>query len=319
MNTAYIKRKKVGEGTYAVIFLADEVETPVNKFMIEENEDHIFVKKVAIKRIKITEYAEGLEISAIREIKALKKVKHENVLQLYNIFMYKNQLNLVLEYAITNLEVIINNKKIIIMPSDIKAWMLMILKGLYACHRKFIVHRDIKPNNILVCSDGTLKLADFGLSRDIDRLEMTSNVVTRWYRAPELFFGSKYYTFAVDIWAVGCVFAELFLRTPYFPGDSDFKQLDVIFKALGTPTEKDWPNHTKLPSYVKYQEYPAYPINSLFSAASDDAIDLLEKMLKYDPTKRITTLNSLKHMYFKNLPRPSLTEKLPFYVEDYTD
>ncbi|KAM0675558.1 TFIIH complex serine/threonine-protein kinase subunit kin28 [Gurleya vavrai] len=315
MNVGYVQGRKLGEGTYAVIYLADEVETESKKHIVQPEEAIIYKRKVAIKRIKITEHSQGLEISAIREIKALKKINNENVITLHNVFIYKNTLNLVLEYVQSNLEIIIQNKKIIIMPEDIKAWMLMILKGLYACHRKFIAHRDIKPNNILVCSDGTLKIADFGLARSIDQCEMESNVVTRWYRAPELLFGCKLYTFAVDIWAVGCVFAELFLRTPYFPAEDDFKQLDCIFRALGTPTNSDWPGHKKLPNYVEYPNYPKQPKEKLFSAVSSDALSFMENMLKYDPAKRLTTLNCIKHDYFKNLPRPTEKEKLPFYFE----
>lgn len=315
MNKGYIRNQKLGEGTYATIYFADEVETLGNSKILEKDEEHVFIKKVALKMIKKTEYAQGMEISAIREIKTLKKINSPYVIEIHDAFLYKDSTCLVIEYIETNLEEIIKNKKIIIMPSDIKAWILMILKGLFACHKKFIVHRDIKPNNILIKMDGTLKIADFGLAREIDGNEMTSNVVTRWYRAPELLMGCKLYTFAVDIWSLGCVFAELFLRTPYFPADNDFSQLETIFKALGTPTDKEWPNMTKLPNYVKYPIYQATPMKNLFTGASEDAINLLEKMLIYDPVKRITVLNALKHNYFINKPRPTKQEKLPFYCD----
>lgn len=313
MNTNYIKKEKLGEGTYATIHMADEVESLSKKKFLDESEEYVYKRCVALKRIKLTEYSQGIEISAIREIKALKQIKNKHVIDLYDVFLYNKNIHLVLEYIHTDLEAIIQNKQIIIMPADIKAWLLMTLKGLYACHRKFIIHRDIKPNNILINNKGIVKIADFGLARGIDVIPMTNNVVTRWYRAPELLFGSKHYSFSVDMWAIGCVFAELFLRTPFFASDNDFQHVELVFKALGTPTEKEWKNHTTLPNYVKYPIYNKMPFKTIFTAASDDAIELLEKMLVFDPTKRITCLNAIKHDYFKNLPKPTECNKLPYY------
>jgi cyclin-dependent kinase 7 len=120
---------------------------------------------------------------------------------------------------------------------------------------------------------------------------MTSQVVTRWYRAPELLFGARLYTGAVDIWACGCILAELMLRTPYLPGDSDMGQLNTIFRALGTPTEEEWPGVSSLPDYVKFTQYPRTPFKQLFTAASNDALDLLAKMLAFDPAKRASARN----------------------------
>jgi cyclin-dependent kinase 7 len=269
------------------------------------------VRRVALKKIKISTQGEGVEMSALREIKSLKKISSRYVVKMHECFIQNGSVNIVLEYLESDLEQVIKNKEIIIMPGDIKAWLLMILKGLYACHRKFVIHRDVKPNNILIDANGVAKLADFGLAREIGNNDMTYQVVTRWYRAPELLFGYLLFTFAIDIWALGCVFAELFLRTPYFPADDDFKQLDLIFRALGTPSEKEWPDISSLPLYVKYPWYPRTSLKSLFTGASDDAIDLLGKMLTYDPLRRITCLNALKHSYFTNLPRPTRNEKLP--------
>ena len=146
---------------------------------------------------------------------------------------------------------------------------------------------------MLIDSKGVLKIADFGLARDygMPNVAMTSQVVTRWYRPPELLFGAKYYTAAVDIWSAGCIFAELMLRTPYLPGDSDMGQLNTIFRALGTPTMEDWPGMTFLPDYMKFPVYMKPPLKQLFSAATDDALSLLQKMLIFDPSKRITTID----------------------------
>ncbi|TBU02120.1 serine/threonine kinase [Hamiltosporidium magnivora] len=313
MAIGYIKRKKLGEGTYATIYLADEIETEDSSKIYYSPTCTIKpIRKVAIKKIKRSDMIKGLDLSAIREIKSLRKIDSRYVIKILNVFYFSKTLNLVLEYVESNLEIIIKDRSIIIMPEDIKAWSYMILRGLFACHSKFILHRDIKPNNILITVTGIVKLADFGLSRSISTQSMTPQAITRWYRPPELLLGSKLYSFGVDMWSFGCVFAELFLRTPYFPGDDDIKQLDTIFKALGTPSEKDWPSLTLLPNFIKFPIYQRHPLKNLFSAVSDDALDLLSKLLTYDPSKRITCLNALKHPYFINLPRPTIPEKLPF-------
>merc|ERR1711920_405776 len=142
---------------------------------------------------------------------------------------------------------------------------------------------------------------------------MTSMVVTIWYRAPELLFGAKEYGSAVDVWSVGCIFAELLLRAPIFPGLSELDQLGKIFHALGTPTEEDWPDIKTLPNYVEFTPYKAPPLRqTLFQAVKDDqALDLLEQMLAFDPNKRPSCTEALKHPYFQNDPKPTPPENLP--------
>jgi cyclin-dependent kinase 7 len=142
----------------------------------------------------------------------------------------------------------------------------------------------------------------------------------RWYRSPELLLGARAYGYGVDIWALGCIFAELMLRTPYLAAETDIGQLQTIFRALGTPTEETWPvifiNVTEkglssLPDYHDFPKYTRTSLKSLFTAASDDTLDLLEKMLEYDPLRRVTTEEGLQHAYFKTSPRPTPCEKLP--------
>ncbi|KLO17973.1 CMGC/CDK/CDK7 protein kinase [Schizopora paradoxa] len=292
------KDKKVGEGMYAVVYQGHEAETG---------------KRVAIKKIKVGQFKDGLDMSAIREVKFLRELKHQNVIELFDVFSSKTNLNLVLEFLDADLELIIKDRAIVFLPADIKSWMAMTLRGLEFCHRNWVLHRDLKPNNLLIASDGQLKIADFGLARDFadPGYKMTCQVITRWYRPPELLFGCRYYNTAVDMWSVGCIFAELMLRIPYLPGESDMDQLKTTFRALGTPTEEDWPGHTKLPDYVPVGQFPKPPLRDLFTAATADALNLLGKCLIYEPRKRISAKDALSHPYFFALPNPTHPSKLP--------
>lgn len=148
------------------------------------------------------------------------------------------------------------------------------------------------------------ELADAGM-------RMTSVVVTLWYRAPELLFGAKHYSFGVDMWSVGCIFAELLLRVPFLPGASDIEQITTTFRALGTPAEKDWPGHKTLPNYVPLEQFPRPPLNRTFPAASSDTLDLLGKLLLFDPAKRASAHEALHHAYFRNMPVPTFHTNLP--------
>ncbi|PJF19209.1 Serine/threonine-protein kinase [Paramicrosporidium saccamoebae] len=294
----YVKERKVGEGTYAVVYEGRDTQTG---------------RRVALKKIKMTSQGSGLDISAIRELKYLYELHHPNIAKMVDAFTFKKNLNLVLEFYDADLEMMIKDRDLAFTPSDVKSWMLMLLRSVEYCHQRGILHRDLKPNNLLIATDGNIKLADFGLARSFGYpIEpMTSQVVTRWYRPPELLYGARYYTDAVDIWAAGCIFAELMLRTPFLPAETDMGQLKVIFQALGTPTEDDWPGMSSLPDYVSFPRSPKTPLASIFNAASDDALNLLEKMLIFDPTKRITAREALGHAYFTNLPRPTPPERLP--------
>lgn len=297
----YSKDKKVGEGTYAVVYLGVQVPTKRN---------------IAIKEIKTGIFKDGLDMSAIREVKYLQELRHPNVIELVDVFLTTNNLNLVLEFLPCDLEVLIKDKSVVFKTSDIKSWILMTLRGLHHCHRNFILHRDLKPNNLLLAPDGELKIADFGLARSLGNAneDLTSNVVTRWYRAPELLFGAKHYTEAVDIWSVGIIFAELMLRTPYLPGKDDVDQMDVTFRALGTPTEQIWPNVSNLPLYNALRVYPPpsrQELRNRFIAATDKALDFLILMTQLDPSRRCNSTQALLHEYFTESPSPTEPIDLP--------
>ena len=291
----YSKEKKVGEGTYAVVYLGKQLNTG---------------NEIAVKEIKTSEFKDGLDMSAIREVKYLQELDHPNVINLIDIFMAYDNLNLVLEFLPTDLEVVIKDKNILFTPADIKSWMLMTLRGVYHVHRNFILHRDLKPNNLLISPEGLIKVADFGLARAVPgpREMLTSNVVTRWYRAPELLFGAKHYTYAVDVWSIGVIFAELMLRIPYLPGQDDMNQMEVTFRALGTPTDKDWPEVSSFAGYNKLQIYPPPSRDELrkrFIAATESALTLMENMLMMNPQTRWDTIQCLESEYFKELPAPT--------------
>jgi len=287
----YIKKEKLGEGGHGVVYLGiDELtQTPI-----------------AIKKILISnkERNDGVSFLSLREIKLLQELKHPNVIELKDVYNHNKNINLVFEFMETDLEQIIKDRNITLGAADIKSYMKMLLSGVEYCHKHWVLHRDLKPSNLLISKMGELKLADFGLARIFgspDR-NFTHEVVTRWYRAPELLFGAKQYGTSIDIWSVGCIFAELMLRNPYLPGDSDIDQLGKIFAALGTPNEDIWPNMKELPYYIEFNVCPTPPLKQLFSAASDDALDLLSKFLRFDPNARITASEALKHPYFSNAP-----------------
>lgn len=312
IRNLYAVVDKVGEGTYASVFLARNIKTG---------------QKVAIKKIKIVSNKNGMDVTAIREVKFLKELQHPNVIKMVDVFSSGTRspsLNLVLEFLDTNLEALIKDKSLIFTQADIKSWMAMLCRGLEYCHRNWVLHRDLKPNNLLISPDGELKIADFGLAREHGDpgARMTHQVITRWYRPPELLLGARAYSSAVDMWSVGCIFAELMLRVPYLPGESNADQLTTIFKALGTPTDMEWPSHRSLPDYATTWFTPQHPksnLADLFLAASPEALDFLQRSLLYDPLKRLSAKQALHHAYFKQSPPPTPFKQLPRHPTEALD
>jgi cyclin-dependent kinase 7 len=257
---------------------------------------------------------------AVRELKHLQEISHPNIISLLSVFSSKDQnLNLVLEFLpLGDLEMLIKDVEgVRYGAADIKAWMGMLTRAIWFCHENFVLHRDIKPNNLLIAADGEVKLADFGLARSFSdpyRI-MTSNVITRWYRPPELLFGAKHYSGAVDIWSVGLVFAELVIRTPYIAGDTEVHQVNLICQAVGTPNEENWPGVSKLPEYTVPE--PPNPVRlrdyylGTFGTAGQEGVDLLMKMLILDPTRRITAREALEHGWWAADPKPTKKQDLP--------
>ncbi len=261
-------------------------------------------------------------MDAIREVKYLQELSHPNIIALHSVYSSKNQnLNLVLEYLpLGDLEMLIKDSEgIRYGVAEIKAWMGMLGRGVWFCHENFVLHRDIKPNNLLIAADGEVKLADFGLARSFSDpyRPMTSQVITRWYRPPELLFGAKYYSGVIDVWSMGLVFAELVLRTPFVPGNTDLHQLELICQAIGTPTEENWPGVSKLEAFVKVDKAAAQPVRgkdyylSSFGTVGSVGVDLLMGMLTLDPRKRCTSRQVLEHMWWIMDPKPTPKQDLP--------
>lgn len=297
----YEKIEFLGEGQFATVYKARDVET--------EN-------IVAVKKIKIgsrQEAQDGINRTALREIKLLQELHHKNLIGLLDVFGHMSNVSLVFDFMDTDLEVIIKDNTIILTTANIKSYMIQTLQGLEYLHLNWILHRDLKPNNLLVNGSGVLKIGDFGLAKlygSPNRIN-THQVVTRWYRAPELLFGAKQYGTCIDMWAVGCILAELLLRVPLFPGDSDLDQLTKIFSVFGNPTEENWPGLKSLSDYIEFKPFPHIPLKNIFTAAGDDLLEVIDNLLRLNPISRINCTECLQMPFFSNKPAPTLGSKLP--------
>jgi len=298
----YKKISFLGEGQFATVYKAEDIENPGTI--------------VAVKKIKLghrTEVKDGINRTALREIKLIQELNHPNVIGLLDVFGHKASISLVFDFMEWDLENIVKDTSVVLSTPHIKAYMVMILQGLEYLHMNWVLHRDMKPNNVLLDSKGNLKITDFGLAKTFGSPNRvyTHQVVTGWYRCPELLFGATNYSVGVDMWATGCVLAELLLRAPFLPADSDLGQLSKIFETLGTPTVEDWPGMKDLNDFVEFRIFPRIPFSEIFSAAGDDLLDLLDKMFLYDPKRRATATECLKHPYFSNRPAPTVGHLLP--------
>eukprot|EP01017_Pseudomicrothorax_dubius_P002192 TRINITY_DN0_c914_g1_i5.p1 TRINITY_DN0_c914_g1~~TRINITY_DN0_c914_g1_i5.p1 ORF type:complete len:307 (+),score=87.75 TRINITY_DN0_c914_g1_i5:50-970(+) len=287
----YEKLEKLGEGTYGVVYKARDKQTK-----------DIY----AIKKIRLESEEEGIPSTAIREIALLKELQHPNIVRLVDVIHSKNKLVLVFEFLELDLKKFLNTCEKELDPVIVKSLLYQLLKGIAYCHQHKVLHRDLKPQNLLLSKDGVLKLADFGLARatGIPVKNYTNEVVTLWYRGPDILLGAKNYSTPIDIWSVGCIFAEMVNLKPLFAGSSEADQLKKIFKILGTPAVDKWPGLAELPEWKAgtFDVIPGEGIARVIPKLDPDGLDLLIKMLEYDPTKRITAKAALEHPYFNGLP-----------------
>lgn len=218
----------------------------------------------------------------------------------------ERKLTLVFEYLDQDLKKYLDVSEGGLDPSVVRSFLFQLLTGVAYCHHHRVLHRDLKPQNLLINREGNLKLADFGLARafGIPVRSYTHEVVTLWYRAPDVLLGSRKYSTPVDIWSIGCIFAEMVNGGPLFCGTTEESQLDMIFRHLGTPGESVYPGISELPEWKN--NFPAYPIpsglESLVPKLDADGVKLFQSMLVFDPAKRITAQDARRHEYFKSLP-----------------
>jgi len=257
---------------------------------------------------------EGFPITAMREIRLLQSFDHPNIVKLLEIMVEQRQIYMIFDYADHDLTGLLSNPDIQLSDANCKFFFKQLLEGINYLHSKRVIHRDIKGSNLLIDRRGVLKVADFGLARKMktvkpsQSLDYTNRVITLWYRPPELLLGTTDYGREVDMWGIGCLLVEIFTRRAIFQAQDEIQQLHVIFEIMGTPSFEDWPNIDNLPWYemVKPKEFYKSTFKKLYgSTLSEQCFDLALKLLRYDPSKRMTAHDALKHDYFKELPEPA--------------
>ncbi|XP_067931963.1 cyclin-dependent kinase 14-like isoform X2 [Watersipora subatra] len=291
--SAYEKLEQLGEGSYATVYKGISKLTQ---------------QIVALKETRLKE-EEGAPFTAIREASLLKDLRHTNIVTLHDIVHTKDTLTFVFEYVQTDLNQYNERHPGGLHSHNVKIFLFQLLRGLAFCHDKRILHRDLKPQNLLISEIGELKLADFGLARakSIPSKTYSNEVVTLWYRPPDVLLGSTTYSASLDMWGVGCIFLEMISGVAAFQGMKDaYDQMEKIFRVLGTPTNSDWPQVESLPNYkaATMQRFSSRSLVSIVPrlAAIKHTADLASKIIQLNPEKRIGAAEAMKHAYFADLP-----------------
>ncbi|KAI4352530.1 hypothetical protein L6164_006770 [Bauhinia variegata] len=298
------KLDKIGQGTYSSVFRARKVET-----------GRIF----ALKKVRFDNFQpESIRFMA-REIAILRRLDHPNIMKLEGLITSKisNSIYLVFEYMEHDLAGLVSSPDVKFTEAQVKCYLRQLLSGIEHCHVRGVMHRDIKASNILVNNEGILKIGDFGLANILSphhKQPLTSRVVTLWYRPPELLMGSTSYGVSVDLWSVGCVFAEFFLGKPILKGRTEVEQLHKIFKLCGSPPDEFW-KKSKLPHVTMFKPQTNYE-NSLRERCKEipeTAVNLIETLLSIDPDKRGTASSAIMSEYFSTKPYACDPPSLPKY------
>lgn len=302
---------RISEGTYGVVYRAREKKSG---------------NICALKRVKMDRERDGFPLTSIREINILLNFHHPNIVNVNEVVVGASldQIFMVMEFMEHDLKALMDDQ--MTQPfsvAEVKCLMQQLLEGVAYLHDNWVLHRDLKTSNILYNNLGDLKICDFGLARQYGSplKPYTSLVVTLWYRAPELLFGTTLYSTAVDMWSVGCIMGELLTGKPLFNGQSEFEQIDKICALMGTPNEEVWPGFSKLSvaQKIKLKQMP-FSLRSKFQSfvgggtmLTDAGFDLLSSLLAYDPERRISAKDALAHKWFHEHPLPQKKELMPTF------
>ncbi|XP_074545700.1 serine/threonine-protein kinase MAK-like [Halichoeres trimaculatus] len=282
----YTTLKQLGDGTYGSVLLCKCNETG---------------ELVAIKRMKRKFYSWD-ECLNLREVKSLRKLNHANVVKLKEVIRENDYLYFVFEYMKENLyQLMTEREDKMFTENEIRNILFQVLSGLAFVHKHGYFHRDMKPENLLCMGPELVKIADFGLAREIrSQPPYTVYVSTRWYRAPEILLKSNSYSSPIDIWAVGCIMAELYTLRPLFPGNSEVEEIFKICQVLGTLKKSDWPEGYDLATALNFRFPKCVPtsLRSLIPNASNEAMVLMKDMLQWDPERRPSAAQALRYPYF---------------------
>ena len=236
----------------------------------------------------------------------MKELKHENIVSLHDVIHTENKLMLVFEYMDKDLKKYMDSRgdRGQLDYVTIKSFMYQLLQGIAFCHENRVLHRDLKPQNLLINNKGQLKLADFGLARafGIPVNTFSNEVVTLWYRAPDVLLGSRTYNTSIDIWSAGCIMAEMYTGRPLFPGTTNEDELQRIFRLMGTPSERSWPGISQFPEYKpNFHNFATQDLRMILPQVDSLGLDLLGRMLQLRPDLRISAKEALGHAWFRDL------------------